>query len=144
MKIFLINVASLLSLGMSASAYSEEPNILRFKELESQMSSDPMLSSGENFMEIHTPQSQLADARLALEHAIPNGTSRAAAELILRKAGAHCRSPKGTTEICHYYDIQTPRSDIDSVEWQVSLQLADEQVTNFSVERIWVRKQTND
>ena len=129
-----------LTASISVSALAAAPAGLNFRELEYAQPRDPLLASNQSAdIEQHTSPAALSDASTALNAAIPAGTSRAGAEAILRRAGAHCAAQAGTSERCSYSDVETRDEYVDAVRWNVRLDLAGDRVDGVSVDRSWVR-----
>jgi hypothetical protein len=137
-KVLLLAFAGVAFAGAGAAAAADQG--LSFRELEYQQPRDPLLASNQSADIVeHTPEADMAPAAAALRDVIPAGTSRAAAEAILARAGAHCRQQDMNSERCTYSDIETRDEYVDAVRWNVRLNLAGDRVQDLSVDRNWVR-----
>lgn len=140
MKSVIIIAALSLAGVASTQVLAQDIDGIRFRELEYHQPRDPLLPSNQSADIVeHTPQSALSSAAAVLNAAIPTGTLRIDAEAILRKAGATCRPVVGAAEHCSYFDVKTRDPYIDAVHWNVRLGLADDRVTNLSIDRVWMR-----
>jgi hypothetical protein len=134
--LLLASAGTMMACAVPAAAASG----LSFRELEYEQPRDPLLPSNQSAdITEHTAPDRLAPAVAAIGAAVPAGTPRAAAEAVLRQAGAHCAPGTGATERCSYFDVETRDEYVDAVHWNVDLSLANDTVSDVRVNRDWVR-----
>ncbi|MDH7639100.1 hypothetical protein [Sphingomonas oryzagri] len=140
MKKVLLALASAGTVIACAGVATAAQPGLSFATLEYQQPRDPLLPSNQSADIVeHTSADRLAPAQAAIAQAIPAGTSRATAEAVLIRAGAHCRAQGAAAERCSYFDVKTRDPYVDAVHWNVDLSLANDSVSGVQVNRTWVR-----
>ena len=140
MKKVLLALASVGTVIACAGIAAAAQPGLSFAALEYQQPRDPLLPSNQSADIVE--QSSVADiapAVDAISAEIPAGTSRADAEAVLARAGAHCRRRDAVSERCTYFDVETRDEYVDAVHWNVRLNLTGDQVQSLAVNRSWVR-----
>lgn len=126
-----------LSLASAAVAHGG----LSLRQIESELPADPLLASSDPMWTPHaTPAAWLADARLQLAQALPQGTALSVAQQRLRLAGARCRMTGQNGLSCGYHWIETRDEYVDDVRWKVDVSLANGKVDHVAVARAWTRR----
>jgi hypothetical protein len=137
---FGIGLAALLLLPFSPVSAAVAHGNFSLRQIESEVPTDPLLASSDPMWKPHaTPSEWLADARLQLAQALPQGTSASVVQQRLQLAGARCRMAGQAELSCGYHWVETRDEYVDDVRWNIDVMLRDGKIDQLVVGRTWSR-----